>query len=141
MTRRYTLQEDDWRRIRQVNRRRSVQVGRSVKIPLDLLTADYRRRVLLSVFPEDRFADGYWVHKLGQKPARRCRETLENLSTWFTGSDEMEKDLGDLNGRTRAGRAPGQVERIPREMLLPVFVPQEAAGTVELSYGEDPQGP
>ena len=141
LSRRYVRQEDEWRRIRDVNRRRSVQVGRSVMIPLDLLTDEYRHRVLVSVFPEDRFAGGYWIHKLGQKPARRCRETLENLSTWFTGSDGMEADLGELNGRTRAGRATGKMVRIPREMLLPVFVPQEAVGTVELSYGEDPQGP
>ncbi|TDI13293.1 MAG: hypothetical protein E2P04_03590 [Acidobacteria bacterium] len=141
LSRRYVRQQDHWRRIRDVNRKRSVQVGRSVKIPLDLLTDQYRRRVLVSVFPEDRFAGGYWIHQLGQKPARRCRETLENLSTWFTGSDEMEQDLGELNGRTRAGRAPGKTVRIPREMLLPVFVPQETVSPVELTYGEDPQGP
>jgi N-acetylmuramoyl-L-alanine amidase len=141
MSRRYTRQEDDWRRIRDVNRRSSVQLGRWVKIPLDLLTEKYRHRALMSVFPEDRFAGGYWMHPLGQKPARRCRETLENLSTWFTGSNRMEEDLGELNGRTRSGRATGRVVRIPREMLLPVFVPQEAVSAVELSYGEDEHGP
>jgi len=141
LSRRYAQNEDDWRRIRDVNRRRSVQVARSVKIPLALLTDEYRRKVLASVFPDDRFAGGEWIHKLGQKQARRCRETLENLSTWFTGSDEMEKDLGELNGRTRTGRATGKVVRIPQEMLLPVFVPQQAVDEAELSYGEDEQGP
>jgi N-acetylmuramoyl-L-alanine amidase len=140
MTRRYARNEEDWREVRQVNRSRSVQVGRAVKIPLELLTPDYRRKVLESVFPEDGFRDGYWVHKLGQKPARRCRETLENLSIWFTGSADMEGDLGQLNGRTRSGRATGPVVKIPQEMLLPVFVPEVRAEPVELTYGSDDQG-
>lgn len=141
LSRRYTEEDDAWRQIRDVNRRRSVQVARWVKIPLDLLTDQYRRQVLVSVFPEDRFANGHWVHPLGQKPALRCRETLKNLSAWFTGSEKMEKDLGELNGRTKDGRATGRVVRIPREMLLSVFAPQQPAGKAELSYGADAQGP
>jgi N-acetylmuramoyl-L-alanine amidase len=139
LARRYATKEDSWRQIRRDNRNRAVQVGRTVKIGLDLLAPEYRHLVLTTLFPDDRYLHGHWEHKVGQKPARRCKETLQNLASWFTGNSGMAADLKQLRGRGDPGR--GEVVRIPREMLLASFIPEDDPEAVEIAYGEDDQGP
>ena len=83
---RYTGTRDSWRAIRSANGRRKVQVGRSVAVPYNLLTARHRHRTLISLFPEDAYAEGNWNHRVGQNGAAGCREDLKRLAAWFTGT-------------------------------------------------------
>lgn len=140
LARRYTGDEGTWQRLQQANGGRPVQTGRPVHIPLDLLLPEQRLRVLVSLFPEDGYRDGAWNHVAGQRPARRCTETVEALAAWFTGSPARGTDLARLNGLPSGPLPADRSVRLPREILLPIFVPAEAGAEPELAYGEDAAG-
>ncbi|MGD8377174.1 MAG: N-acetylmuramoyl-L-alanine amidase [Acidobacteriota bacterium] len=140
LAQRYARPGVRWREIRNANGRRAVQVGRRVGIPLDLLDPGLRPYLLRSLFPADGYRDGAWVHVTGQESARRCKENSALFAEWFAGDPSLGGDLARLND-VSTGSLPGNTRvRIPREMLLAAFVPEDAGEEPVLAFGEDDQG-
>jgi len=140
LAQRYAVREESWRKIRAANRKRSVQVGRPVRIPLELLRPEHRRFTLATLFPEDGYGDGGWAHLVDRGPGKACREDLGRLATWYTGDPKHAADIGKLNDVADGRPRSGQIVWIPREMLLPMFIPEKEPADSELSYGRDEAG-
>ncbi|ANM29300.1 hypothetical protein ABI59_06395 [Acidobacteria bacterium Mor1] len=126
--------------IRAWNGRVAVDPSVWIRVPLPLLSADYRVLVLRSLFPEDRYDGEDWVHV-----ARRGRLPLYNVglwqvAEWFTGNGEHFATLQQANALTSPELTAGQQVRIPARLLIPALrlSPRSADGLLE--YGADGAG-
>ena len=138
---RYLADPGRWKKLRSANGRRNVQVGRPVRIPLDLLPPALRHHALTTLFPDDRYEAGEWIHRTGSKRGKACREDAASLAAWFAGRADLGSDLARLNGLKGGAIPAGRSVAIPREMLLPVFAPAEERSLAPtLTYGQDEQG-
>ena len=140
LAQRFAGSDRDWRRIREANDGRQVQNGRAVRIPLELLLPEHRLQVLTSLFPEDAARDGGWSHLTGQRPARRCRETAEDVAVWFTGVATRGPELARRNNLGPGPFPAGTRVQVPRDLLLPIFAPPESEAESTLAYGKDDAG-
>ncbi len=126
--------------IRAWNGRVAVDPSVWIRVPLPLLSADYRVLVLRSLFPEDGYEGEDWVHV-----ARRARLPLYNVglwqvAEWFTGNGEHFSTLQQANSLSSPELTAGQRVRIPSRLLIPALrlSPRSADGLLE--YGADGAG-
>ena len=116
-------------------------------VPFDGLKPEYKRKVLLTVYPNDVIDERGWTHTATFKG-----ETLWSLSHWATGSGANHKYVQSVNGNKISGTLlRGQMIRIPLRYLTPIMkqptpkpfiepTPELVSLTDELTYKNDRGG-
>jgi len=112
-----------------------------IRIPLALLTEDYRRFVMQSLFPRDRQDGEDWLHiaRAGERPT--YDEGLWQVAEWFSGDGRNFERLMQDNGLSSPELREGQSLRIAAELLLPAFRRRLVSDTALLEFHADHEGP
>jgi N-acetylmuramoyl-L-alanine amidase len=111
------------------------------RIPLALLGADARAFVLRSAFPEDRADGGDWLHIARKSPLPIYDEGLWQVAAWFTGDGANFAELQRVNGLSSPELSPGQIVRVPANLLDAALKPGPTSDDGTLVYGSDARGP
>jgi len=112
-----------------------------VRVPLSLLSDEYRALVLMNLFPEDRAEGGDWLHVARSGALPTYDEGLWQVAEWFTGDGSRFSEIQRANGLERPELEAGQRVRIPAAMLHPAFRTPKRSADGALAYAEDPDGP
>jgi N-acetylmuramoyl-L-alanine amidase len=115
--------------------------GAWLRVPLALLTPEYRRLALQSLFPRDRRDGDDWIHvaRAGELPT--YDEGLWQVATWFTGRGENFRGLMRVNGLGSPELRTGQTIRIPADLLVAAFRPGLRSDGGHLEFASDERGP
>ncbi len=92
----------------------ALRSGEAYRLPLESLELTHQLRLLGAFFPADRLLPGGWEHRVTLDV-----ETLSHIAKWLTGRGENHPRLQQANGLGDAVIHPGQVLRVPSELLLP----------------------
>jgi N-acetylmuramoyl-L-alanine amidase len=142
----YAPDEGAWKAIQEANKSATLLVGRTYRIPYELLSEPYQLQVFLAVFPEDRLQDDAWVHVAGRGALPTYQESLWDVAEWLTGEGRHYTEIQQASGLADVTLAGGEVARIPTSLLKPLFrrwgeaQKAERAGTTPLTYHGDAQG-
>jgi N-acetylmuramoyl-L-alanine amidase len=115
--------------------------GMRYRIPMEILSRDWQLKVVRALFSEDKGEADGWRHKVrGVGPLER--ESLWQLSKWFTGTGENFRAIREYNELMDDDVSRGTAVTIPSELLLPAFravlpVPEKP---YLLEYGVDKSG-
>jgi N-acetylmuramoyl-L-alanine amidase len=118
-----------------------LQAGMRYRIPMEILSRDWQLKVVRALFSEDKGEADGWRHKVrGVGPLER--ESLWQLSKWFTGTGENFRAIREYNELMDDDVSRGTAVTIPSELLLPAFravlpVPEKP---YLLEYGVDKSG-
>jgi len=110
------------------------------RIPLALLGEEARALVLRSVFPEDRTDGEDWLHVARKSPLPIYDEGLWQVALWFTGDGGHFSELLRANGLASPELAPGQVVRVPGQLLDPALRPGRTSDDGALVFASDAKG-
>jgi N-acetylmuramoyl-L-alanine amidase len=123
------------------NGSRSPSTGRFVRVPLSLLSDDYRVLILINLFPDDRREGADWIHVARSGALPTYDEGLWQVAEWFTGDGARFEEIREINRLEGPELRAGQQVRIPASLLHGAF--RMATGSAERSlvYGEDDEGP
>jgi N-acetylmuramoyl-L-alanine amidase len=118
-----------------------VSPARFVRVPLALLSNDYRSLAIRTLFPRDHVRGEDWIHfaKSGLLPT--YDEGLWQVAEWFTGRGENFEAIRIVNGLSSPELASGQMIGIPGAMLHPALRPRPTSNDGTLEYSEDDRGP
>lgn len=94
--------------------------GHSYRVPLELLTREYRGKVLQALFPQDRAHPQGWKHRV-QRFRGMPSETLWRVAERFTGQGANYAALRTANALPDNDVDAGQELLIPASLLLPPF--------------------
>ena len=118
-----------------------MHAGMRYRVPFALLSDDWQRRTAGKLFPQDKGQADGWRHQArGVGPLRR--ESLWQLSQWFTGTGENFRAIREYNELMDDDVPSGTAVVIPSELLRPAFravlpVPETP---YHLDYGRDKDG-
>jgi N-acetylmuramoyl-L-alanine amidase len=115
--------------------------GIRYRVPFQLLTPDWQLRVARALFPNDAGQADGWKHEArGAGPFQR--ESLWQLSEWFTGSGENFRAIREYNQLVDDDVGRGTAVVIPSELLRPSFrtALPVAEKPFDLDYGKDEGG-
>jgi N-acetylmuramoyl-L-alanine amidase len=132
---------------------RRLLAGVRYRIPYGLLAADLRLSAIHALFPTDLADPEGWTH-------HSQGEDLGPVAEWLTGDAGNAAAVRKANGRSSDRLSAGDVVRVPRDLLLPIFrveappAPPPVAAppgattgstataeeTVPLEYGQDEKG-
>jgi len=119
----------------------AVVEGRPLRVPLALLSDEYRALALERLFPRDRFEGDHWIHLARSGELSTWAEGLWQVAEWFTGDGNNFSELQRVNGLASPELAPGQSVRIPASLLHAALRRRPRSDDGLLEYGSDPQGP
>jgi len=120
---------------------RPVEIDGWIRVPLALLTDDYRALVLVSLFPGDRRDGEDWVHVARSGPLPTYDAGLWQVAEWFTGDGDSFDELMKANSLTSPELRSGQAIRVPGALLLASFQGPIVSADGSLEYGADEKGP
>jgi N-acetylmuramoyl-L-alanine amidase len=123
------------------NGNRKIEPGCWVRVPVALLSGDYRALVLRSIFTRDRREGGDWVHLARTGDLPTYDQGLWEVAEWFTGRGETFPELMRVNGLSSPELRSGQPVRIPAALLHPALRAGSRSEGGELEFGSDAQGP
>jgi len=130
-----------WEEVKAFNPDSSSRAGkRYAMIPYEHLQEAYKYLTIARLFPEDRLVGEFWLHPVGRGKIPVAAESLWHLALWLTGDGKNFQALAEMNGLRDLTPVSGQVIRIHRSLLIPIFaapVPTEAG---DLAFGRDEQG-
>ena len=113
-----------------------------VRVPYRLLSENYRRIAIVALFPDDTSDASGWTHRV--KALTGKPESLWRIAEWFTGDGSKYRDVRAANGIASLTTQPGQVVRIPLNLLSPTFRDEARAAAAEaplpLEFGRDEKG-
>ncbi|HEX7180808.1 MAG TPA: N-acetylmuramoyl-L-alanine amidase [Thermoanaerobaculia bacterium] len=118
-----------------------MHAGMRYRVPFALLSDEWQRRTAGKLFPQDKGQADGWRHQArGVGPLRR--ESLWQLSQWFTGTGENFRAIREYNELMDDDVPSGTAVVIPSELLRPAFravlpVPETP---YHLDYGRDKDG-
>jgi N-acetylmuramoyl-L-alanine amidase len=115
--------------------------GMRYRIPFEILSQDWQLKVVKTLFAEDKGEADGWRHTVRGVGSFQ-RESLWQLSKWFTGTGENFRAIREYNELMDDDVARGRSVTIPAELLLPAFrsklpVPEKP---YLLEYGVDKDG-
>ena len=97
-----------------------LHVGERYRVPLSLLSNELQVRAVRALFPTDKGQADGWRHEArGVGPLQR--ESLWQLSLWFTGTGENFRAIREYNELLDDDVPRGAAVVIPSELLLPAF--------------------
>ena len=106
------------------NPRRLLRATR-YRVPYEMLSGDYKIRVVRTLFTGDEPVSDGWRHRV---PSTTRGATLWRICEWFTGRGETFKEVARRNGLSDYDIHPGQSVIIPTRLLLGPFA--DAVATV-----------
>lgn len=112
-----------------------------VRVPYRLLSENYRRIAIESLFPRDTADAQGWVHRVAALTGKP--ESLWRIAEWFTGDGVNYRDVRAANGLESLATERGQIVRIPLKLLTATFRDEAgaaAAATLPLEFGRDEKG-
>lgn len=112
-----------------------------VRVPLPLLSAEYRALVLRGLFPEDRHDGADWIHLAHRGRLPIVDEGLWQVAEWFTGNGANFSALMEPNRLSSPELREGQPVRIPARLLHDAFRVRRASPDGSLFYDRDGDGP
>jgi N-acetylmuramoyl-L-alanine amidase len=115
--------------------------GSWIRVPMALLSGDYRILILRTLFPNDHRDGDDWIHVSRSGLLPIYDEGLWQVSVWFTGRGDAFDELMAENRLTSPELRDSQLIRIPSRLLHQAFSPGERSGDGELEFGSDSQGP
>jgi len=118
-----------------------VKRDRWIRVPLALLSAEFRALSLRNLFPEDGHDGDDWVHLARSGALPTYDEGLWQVAQWFTGRGESFSELMRVNGLSSPELREDQRIRIPGELLHPAFQARLRSDRGALEYGSDASGP
>ncbi len=118
-----------------------VELGKAVRIPLAMLSDEFRALVLRRLFPRDRLDDGDWIHVARSGEVPTWSEGLWQVAEWFTGDGDNFTALQKANALASPELAPGQAVRIPASLLHAALRTRPHSDDGLLEYGTDERGP
>jgi N-acetylmuramoyl-L-alanine amidase len=118
-----------------------LQAGMRYRIPFELLSNDWHLKLVQALFPGDQGQADGWRHE-ARGVAALERESLWQLSLWFTGTGENFRAIREYNELDDDDVPRGTAVVIPSELLRPAFkavlpVPETP---YHLDYGKDDKG-
>jgi N-acetylmuramoyl-L-alanine amidase len=118
-----------------------LQAGVRYRFPFDLLSQEWQMRLLRALFPDDKGEADGWRHQVRGVGALQ-RESLWQLSLWFTGTGENFRAIREYNELMDDDVPRGTAVTVPSELLRPAFraalpVPEKP---FHLDYGKDKDG-
>jgi N-acetylmuramoyl-L-alanine amidase len=122
------------------NGSRSPSPERFVRVPLSVLSDDYRGLVLRNLFPRDHYEGTDWVHVARSGELATYDEGLWQVAEWFTGSGDRYEAIQKANGLEGPDLRTGQKVRIPAKLLHSAFRARARSADGLLGYGEDSKG-
>jgi N-acetylmuramoyl-L-alanine amidase len=123
------------------NGAKELHVGVPLRFPFELLSDAWQLKAVRALFPQDKGQADGWRHKArGAGPMQR--ESLWQLSLWFTGTGENFRAIREYNELLDDDVTRGTAVVIPSELLRPAFkavlpVPEKP---YQLDYGKDANG-
>lgn len=97
-----------------------LQTGMRYRVPFDLLSSQWQLRAVRALFPMDKGQADGWRHEArGVGPLQR--ESLWQLSLWFTGTGENFRAIREYNELLDDDVPRGAAVVIPSELLRPSF--------------------
>jgi N-acetylmuramoyl-L-alanine amidase len=118
-----------------------LHVGVPLRFPFELLSDAWQLKAVRALFPQDKGQADGWRHEArGAGPMQR--ESLWQLSLWFTGTGENFRAIREYNELLDDDVTRGTAVVIPSELLRPAFkavlpVPEKP---YQLDYGKDSNG-
>ncbi len=112
-----------------------------VRIPLAMLSPDFRSLVLRSLFPRDRHDGEDWIHVARSGLLPTYDEGLWQVAQWFGGSGANFEQLMKANQLSSPELRNRQEIRVPVELLHPAFRPRLRSDDGSLEYASDRDGP
>ncbi len=113
---------------------------RFIRVPYEELQDSYKLLTMARLFPEDSLEGDFWIHRTGRGKIPIPSESLWHLALWFTGDGRNFRALAEANSLRNLSPAPGEVVRIPRDLLLPVFAAPAPDQEGDLRFGKDEEG-
>jgi N-acetylmuramoyl-L-alanine amidase len=118
-----------------------LQAGMRYRIPFDMLSNEWHLKLVQALFPGDKGQADGWRHEARGVSALE-RESLWQLSLWFTGTGENFRAIREYNELLDDDVSRGTAVVIPSELLRPAFkavlpVPEKP---YHLDYGKDDKG-
>jgi N-acetylmuramoyl-L-alanine amidase len=110
------------------------------RAPLGDLGGEMRLLVLTTVFPDDHRDGDDWIHVVRKSPLPVYDEGLWQVAVWFTGDGSRFNDLLKVNGFAAPELTPGQIVRIPGELLVDPFRRGETSDDGALVFAHDERG-
>jgi N-acetylmuramoyl-L-alanine amidase len=120
---------------------RPVEIGDWIRVPLALLTDDYRELVLVTLFPGDRRDGEDWIHVARSGPLPTYDAGLWQVAEWFTGDGDAFDELMRANSLSSPELSNGQTVRVPGTLLHASFQGATVSADGSLEYGADAEGP
>ena len=120
---------------------RPVEIDDWIRVPLALLTDDYRVLVLVSLFPDDRREGEDWIHIARSGPLPTYDAGLWQVAEWFTGDGDSFDELMRANSLSSPELSRGQAIRVPGTLLHASFQGAIVSADGSLEYGSDEKGP
>jgi len=120
---------------------RPVEIDDWIRVPLALVTDDYRALVLVSLFPGDRREGEDWIHIARSGPLPTYDAGLWQVAEWFTGDGDAFDELMRTNSLNSPELRSGQAIRVPGELLHASFQGAIVSADGSLEYGADEKGP
>ncbi|HYN21450.1 MAG TPA: hypothetical protein VE078_10860, partial [Thermoanaerobaculia bacterium] len=115
--------------------------GIRYRVPFDLLSNSWHLKLAQALFPGDKGQADGWRHE-ARGVGTFQRESLWQLSLWFTGTGENFRAIREYNELLDDDVPRGTAVVIPSELLRPAFkavlpVPEKP---YHLTYGKDEEG-
>jgi N-acetylmuramoyl-L-alanine amidase len=127
--------------LRRLNKRRPLKEAGWMRVPLAMLSSDYRALVLKTLFPKDVRDGDDWVHRARHGELAMYDEGLWQVAEWFTGNGGNFKRLMKVNRLTSPELQLGQRIRIPAALLHPALSVRIRSDDGLLEFDSDSQGP
>jgi N-acetylmuramoyl-L-alanine amidase len=146
LARQYAADEGSWEAIEKANASSLLRVGRTYRIPFEILSEPVQLQAFLALFPLDRFEADAWVHVAGRGALPTYQESLWALAEWLTGDGQRYQEIQQASGLEDVTLSSGQEARVPLPLLKPHFRRwaearlEESRTPSELSYGRDAEG-
>jgi N-acetylmuramoyl-L-alanine amidase len=120
---------------------RPVEIGDWIRVPLALLTDDYRALALVTLFPGDRRDGEDWIHVARSGAIPTYDAGLWQVAEWFTGDGDAFDELMNANSLDSPELRSGQAVRVPGSLLHASFRGATVSADGSLEYGSDEKGP
>jgi N-acetylmuramoyl-L-alanine amidase len=127
--------------IERLNSPTEVAPGRWIRVPIALLTPEFRSLALRDLFPQDYGEGADWIHvaRAGRLPT--YDEGLWQVAEWFVGRGEAFADLMRANNLSSPELRAGQTVRIPGKLTHAAFHARMRSDDGGLEFGSDTDGP
>jgi len=115
--------------------------GMRYRIPFDLLSQEWHLKLVKALFPKDSGQADGWKHE-AQGVGALQRESLWQVSLWFTGTGENFRAIREYNELLDDDVPRGTAVVIPSELLRPAFKAVLPVPEIpyHLTYGKDGDG-